>query len=275
MRFLRLAGWARRRRPVSSGQRRAMLSLTSSKCARGRRRPPRCRDARGPSRIGACRSADHVRVGAGDDERDVRPRERLERAPDPLERAVVGELDDPAVEPGIGLGDAVPVVVAGGGAHRLEVAAELGDVRVGQARDGQPAAERLERRADGVGLEDLAPRRAPDAGAAERRDLDDAERLEPAERLADRGLARPELAGDLGLDDPRIRRVVAVEDAVEDPVLDLVGQDAPRDDLGRRPSPAPSAPDRGGRRVGRRPADCVAQDLDPPGGPVDAAPGRR
>ncbi len=58
------------------------------------------------------------------------------------------------------------------------------------------------------------------------RDLDDAERLEPAKRFADRGLARPELARDLGLDDPRARRVAPVEDGLEEPILDLVGKDA-------------------------------------------------
>ena len=32
------------------------------------------------------------------DEREVRPRERLQRAPDPGERGIVREVDDPAVE---------------------------------------------------------------------------------------------------------------------------------------------------------------------------------
>ena len=40
-----------------------------------------------------------LRVRAGHDERDVGPGERLERAPDADERGVVGELEDPAVEP--------------------------------------------------------------------------------------------------------------------------------------------------------------------------------
>ena len=99
---------------------------------------------------------------------------------------------------------------ARGRPHRLEVAGELGDVRVGHARDREPAAERLEGRTDGVRLDDLALRRPADPGATERRDLDHAERLEPAQRLADRRLAGAELAGDLRFDDPRVRRVVAV-----------------------------------------------------------------
>ena len=150
-------------------------------------------------------------------------------------------------------GDRVTIVRARRRAHRLEVRGELGDVRVGHARDRQPAAERLERRADGVGLDDLAPRRAADARPAERRDLDDAERLEPAQRLANRRLARPELAGDLRLDDPRVGRMVAGEDALEDPILDLVGQDAARDRIraiaiGRRLSARSRWPAAGGRR---------------------------
>ena len=80
-----------------------------------------------------------LRVRAGNDEGDVGPRERLERAPDPFERAVVGELDDPPVEAGVGLGHAVAVVVARRRAHRLEVPGELRDVGVGQPRNGQPS----------------------------------------------------------------------------------------------------------------------------------------
>ena len=68
------------------------------------------------------------RVGARDDERQVGPRERLERPPGLLEGQVVRELHDPAVEPGVGLGDAATVVVAGRGAHRLEVGAQPGEV---------------------------------------------------------------------------------------------------------------------------------------------------
>ena len=42
-------------------------------------------------------------------------------------------------------------------------------------------------------------------------------------------LARPELPGDPGLDDPGARRVAAVEDGLEEAILDLVAQDAARD----------------------------------------------
>ena len=84
------------------------------------------------------------RVRAGNGKGEIRPRERLEGAPDLLERAVVRELDDAPVESGIGLGHGMTVVVASRHPHGLEVAGELRDVRVGQPWDRQPAAERLQ-----------------------------------------------------------------------------------------------------------------------------------
>ena len=94
------------RRSSSSGQRLAMLSRTSSKCrsrasttASASRRSMAAEDRR--VEVGR-----PLRVGAGNDQGDVGPRERLERAPHPFERAVVGEFDDPPVEAGVGLGHA-------------------------------------------------------------------------------------------------------------------------------------------------------------------------
>ncbi len=128
----------------SSGQRRAMSSRTSSKCpwrasttavavAALERREDRGVEVGRP-----------LRVRAGDHERDVGPRERLERAPDLLERAVVRELDDPPVEAGVSLGQASTVVVASRRAHRLETAGELGQIGVGRS-GGRPAARRAPR----------------------------------------------------------------------------------------------------------------------------------
>ena len=41
---------------------------------------------------------------------------------------------------GVGLGDGLAVAGAGRRFHRVAVAGELGDVRIGHARDGEPAA---------------------------------------------------------------------------------------------------------------------------------------
>ena len=136
-----------------------------------------------------------VRVGARRHERDVRPRERLERAPDALERRVAGEVEEPGVERGVGDGHLVAVARRGGPLHRLAERLEVGEVGVRHPGDAEAGAERLELEADGVGLEQLADRGPPDAGAAEREDLDEAERLEAAERLADRAPGSPRARG--------------------------------------------------------------------------------
>ena len=78
-------------------------------------------------------------------------------------------------------------------------------------------------------LQELVRRRAADASSPEGGGLHDAERLEVAQRLPDGRLARPELPGDPGLDDPGARRVATVKDRLEQAILDLVAQDAARD----------------------------------------------
>src|SRR5262249_39701246 len=45
--------------------------------------------------------------------------------------------------------------------------------------------------------------------------------------LADRRLARAQLAGDLGLDDPRVGPIATAEDLLQEPVLHLAGEHAP------------------------------------------------
>src|ERR1019366_5225798 len=104
-------------------------------------------------------------IGTGEDERDVRAQERLERPPDLLRRAVVGELEEPAVELGICLRHATAVTDSRCRLHRLAVSGELVHVGLGHARYGRARTERLERRADGVGLEDLPARGAAQPGA--------------------------------------------------------------------------------------------------------------
>ena len=59
-----------------------------------------------------------------------------------------------------------------------------------------------------------------DEGAAARTDGDEAGLLEVAERVADRRLARAEFAGELELDQPLARPVVAGDDPLEELVAD-------------------------------------------------------
>ncbi len=99
---------------------------------------------------------------------------------------------------------------------------ELVEVRVRDARDGEPDAPsdsssarmtNASRSSAVVGRRTRAPRNAVR--------LHDPQGLEVAQRLADGRLARPELPGDPGLDDPGARRVAAVEDRLEEVILDL------------------------------------------------------
>ena len=168
-------------------------------------------------------------VDARHDHRDVGARERLQRPPHPLERRIPGELDDPAVEGGVGRRLGVVVAVLCRPLHLADVSGEGLEVLVGQARDGKAGAERLQLGADHERLEELVRRRAADASSPEGGGLHDAQRLEVAQRLPHRGLARPELPGNPGLDDPGARRVATVKDRLEQAILDLIAQDAARD----------------------------------------------
>src|SRR5207237_1373445 len=76
-------------------------------------------------------------------------------------------------------------------------------------------------------------RERPHRTAAVRLVVHAAELLEVAQRLAHRRLAAVQLAGDLRLDEPLARRVLARHDALQDALLDLVAQD----DLLQRASP--------------------------------------
>ena len=57
--------------------------------------------------------------------------------------------------------------------------------------------------------------------------LHEAQRLQLEQRLADGSLAGPELGGDLALDDAVAGAVGAVEDALDEAILDLVTQRRP------------------------------------------------
>ena len=168
-------------------------------------------------------------IGARRHQRDVGPGEGLQRLPDALEGDVARGPDDLRVEGGIGDRDGVPVAGEGGPAHLLAMRRQLLDVPVGDQGHRQAGAESLEDRPDGIRLEQLLGRGPADPRPAERQDLDDAEGLEALERLAHRRLAGPKLARDPRLDDPGVRRVPAGEDGLQQMVLDLLREDAPRD----------------------------------------------
>ena len=186
---------------ASAGQRRAMFARTSSKCrpraattavgVRALAAPPGwARGARPttpgrrPARPASGRSARTARATATTFSSSVRlSASSMIR---PWKRASASAT-------------AATVVRAGGGlASPRQWPRKLGEVVVGQARHGQPR-----RRATRAPNGRRTPRGAragvgpPDPRAAERRDLHDAEGLEAAQRLADRRLARAELAGDL------------------------------------------------------------------------------
>src|SRR5207245_9393480 len=72
-------------------------------------------------------------VGARHDEREIRPEERLERAPDLEQRPVIRELDDRAMESRIRLGYPMGIVGAGRDLHRLDRGSEALEIDVGQA----------------------------------------------------------------------------------------------------------------------------------------------
>src|SRR5512143_3300128 len=94
---------------------------------------------------------------------------------------------------------------ARGPTHLAEPRGEVVEVALAQCLEGQPGGKHLELGTDRVRLQELACRRTSDASSAEGAHLDDPDRLEVAQRLPHRRLARPELARDAGLDDPGSR----------------------------------------------------------------------
>ena len=168
-------------------------------------------------------------VRPGDHERQVRARKRLQRPPHALQRGVARGVDESGVEAGVGDRDRVSITRARGSLHLLPELDQLGEVGLGELRDGQAGTQRLQLGPDHVGLEELARRGMANAGAPEGRDLDEAQRLESAQGLADGRLAGPELARYPRFDDPGVRRVVPGEDRLQEPVPDLVCKDGARD----------------------------------------------
>src|SRR4029453_11480249 len=96
-------------------------------------------------------------------------------------------------------------------------------------------------RAYRVDLAELLGGDLTDPGAAVGPGLHEAQRLQLAQRLTDGSLAGPELDGDLALDDAVAGTVGAVEDALDEAILDLVAQRRP---VEGRIHPRPLAPSR-------------------------------
>jgi hypothetical protein len=113
--------------------------------------------------------------------------------------------------------------------HLLAERLEVGQVGVRHPRNAEARTERLQLRADRVGLQQLGEARLAHACSPKRQDLHHAEGLETAERLAHRRLAGSELPGHPRLDDPRVGRVAARKDVLQEAVLDLVREHAARD----------------------------------------------
>ena len=172
---------------------------------------------------------DPAPVGAGHAERDVGAGEWLQRAPHPGEGGVAGQVDDPLVEPGVGERLGMGVAGVGAALHLPDELLEPGEVVVDEPRDGEPGRQRLQLGPHHEGLQELGRRRAADTSSTEGADLHDPEGLEISQRLADGRLAGAQVARDTGLDDPGPRGVPAIEDRLEQVILDLVAQHAARD----------------------------------------------
>ena len=80
----------------------------------------------------------------------------------------------------------VAVTGCSGPLHRRVEGLDLREVGIGHPRHTEACREALQLGADLVRLEKLGGRRTAHAGAAERQDLHHAQRLEPAEGLANR-----------------------------------------------------------------------------------------
>ena len=220
----RNASWACRGSPFDdAGQLLLSEAAACSKCCvsaadtrSGTRRTHRLEDRQ--MSVG-----DGMAVGPGRSDRDVRAQERFERAPDPLECAVPGEVDDVAVERRIRRRLAERVPVPRGRAHPFEQVGKKCVVGIAEPRECERRRMGLEDRAYLEGLEQLGGVRQAHPSTTEGGGFHDAEGLEVAEGLTYRALAGPELARDTCFHDARPGWVSAVEDRLQQASLDLVG----------------------------------------------------
>jgi len=163
-----------------------------------------------------------------DVERDHRHRRVVgdpKAAPHRLQQPVVARLDDQPVKALAVLDDALDVAARRRVGHPVDLGLQPRDVAAQTGR-GQPRGELLERGADVEELEHSALPRVAHVGAAVRHAADEAEHLELAQRLADRALARPVLAGDVHLDEAIAGPDLPFQDGPHDAVSHVVAQRA-------------------------------------------------
>ena len=147
----------------------------------------------------------------------------MERAPQPLERRVAGCLDDAPVKGQLAFGKARHVAAPRGAAHAIELDLQAAHVAAEPSR-GRAGGHVLQGGADEADLGQLAGRDLPHAGAPERLGHDEPQQLELTQRLPHGGLADTELLRHTDLDDPLPGRVGAVENALDQGILDLLAQ---------------------------------------------------
>jgi hypothetical protein len=116
----------------------------------------------------------------------------------------------------------VEVLGLGRLAHGGELVGERGQLLLRHPDRGLSPCDLLQGRAYRVDLAELLGGDLTDPGAAVGPGLHQAHRLQLAQRLTDGSLAGPELDRDLALDDALAGTVGAVEDALDEAILDLV-----------------------------------------------------
>jgi hypothetical protein len=143
-------------------------------------------------------------------------------APGVEQDRVAGRLHDDLVEAGVVDEQAVLVVLHGGVDHVLHLDLEQSQGLVAHLGGGELTGELVEGGPDGVGLGELLLRHRPDPGPAVGLGLDEPHGLEVSEGLAHGRLADSELLHQLQLDDAVAGLVGALEDALDDELLDLL-----------------------------------------------------
>jgi hypothetical protein len=114
---------------------------------------------------------------------------------------------------------------SGRGPHGVDLGFQRVEGGVGDLGRGGAPGHLFQRRPHRVHLAHLLLGDGADAHPAVGLALDEAHRLQVAQRLPDRRLAHPVLLHEVALDDALAGRVVAVEDALEDPLAELLTQD--------------------------------------------------
>src|SRR5437899_794083 len=128
------------------------------------------------------------------------------------------------MEVGIVAHQVVKLAVPRGLAHSVEFPLERANV-LGESCGGGTGRNLLEGRPDRVHLDELVLGYGANPSPPERLGLDEPQGLQVAKRLSDRGLAGSKLLGDLGLDESLPWLIFAVEDSLEEVLLQLLAED--------------------------------------------------